>query len=301
MKLVSFLRRNAFVLILLVGFLLTDAVISRWDPMSHSLRFYKNDFVKTLLFHNWSRSGPVFFGNSAVTGAYMEDKASVPLVEMGLSYGKITDLQAILEKGLYRPQGQLVVGIDVHTMLDKLTTDYTYEWFKPWYQPYVYYYRDYFRDSAEEWVHYALQGDFVSYQPRWTDKMLYFGKQTPKELEDKWQEYEKRFGWMKIQRDMTENIAALRWVAAYCKERDLPLKVVWMPLNPAYPPPAYVKPLREAVDALLKADNIPALDLMSAFEPKYFHDLVHLNREEGAPKFTREVDQWLLSFAKSRK
>ncbi len=197
---------------------------------------------------------------------------------------------------MYRPEGQLVVGIDSHTMLDPLQTDGSYPWFKTWYQPYVYFYRDYMRDTFEEWLKNALHGDFASYQPRWSDKMLYFGRKTPEELQSKFAEYEKMFGWMTVQRDLKDNIAAIRWITQYCSEQGIPLKVVWMPYNPGFPKPAYWAPLKESVTNTLETYKVPTLDLTDKFEPVDFHDIVHVNRETGAPKFTREVDAWLRSF-----
>jgi len=304
-KTIAFVRKNGFVLSLAAAFLLCDAAVAAWDPMAHSLRFEKDDFTKTLMHHQWDRSGPVFFGNSAVTGAYMEDRARVPLVEMGMAYGKITDLEQILRRGLYRPEGQLVIGIDVHTMLDRMQTDPRFPWARPWYQPYLYYYRDYFKDAIGEWARNAWaaarQGkiDFHTYTPRWTDKELYFGRESPEQLKKDWERYERNYNWMTVD-DCQNNIEALQWVIGYAAKRGLSLKVVWMPLNPdpAYPQPPYWKPLKARVNALLEANGVPTLDLSDAFPPEHFHDLVHLNRETGAPAFTKELDEWLLSFAK---
>jgi hypothetical protein len=304
----TFIIRNRFVLLLVAGFLLIDLGVARWDPMTNSRRFEKDDFTKTLFHHQWDRSGPVFFGNSAVTGAYMEDKAQVPLVEMGLSYGKITDLREILRRGLYEPEGQLVIGIDVHTMLDRMQTDPRFPWARPWYIPYLYYYRDYFQDAGGEFLRNAWAGirqgklDLHTYEPRWIDKELYFGREPADQLKKDWERYEKLFNWMTLA-DMEHNLDALDWVIGYAKERGLPLKVVWMPLNPdpAYPHPPYWEPLRERVNGMLEANGVPVLDQANAFPPEDFHDLVHLNRETGAPKFTAEVDRWLVSFESSPK
>ena len=122
-------RRYGFLIGLAVLFLLADLALVWWNPMESSRRFYKNDFTKTLYHHAWARSGPIFYGNSAVTGAYMEDKSSHPLTEMGLSYGRITDLKAILEKNLYQVKDELVVGIDVDSMIDDMQPDPTYQWY----------------------------------------------------------------------------------------------------------------------------------------------------------------------------
>lgn len=124
-KTFALLRKNSFVLLLLAAFVLSDLLISYWDPMVTSRRFYKNDFTKTLYHHGWQNHGPVFYGNSAVTGAYIEQDSRSKLIEMGLSYGKLTDLKAILEQGRFHVEDQLVIGIDVHTMLDILETDPT--------------------------------------------------------------------------------------------------------------------------------------------------------------------------------
>lgn len=300
MNLLQILRRNGFVLLLLAGFLLVNAAVAAWNPMQYSRRFDKDDFTKTLYHHNWVRSGPVFFGNSAVTAAYMEDKAQVPLVEMGLSYGKITDLKEILDRSLYHVSGQLVIGIDVHTMLDSLPTDDKYPWLKPWYQPYLYYYRAYFRDSGKEFLSNLFLHGTLAYQPHWIDKELYFGRKDTNWLNAKWNEYDQRFGWMTL-KDFRQNLDALAWVLDYARQHNLPVRVIWMPWNSGYKHPPYIPALKEKVNGMLAAQNIPVLDLMDRYAPQYFHDLVHLNREEGAPLFTKEVDAWLQSFAKSPK
>lgn len=307
MKILSFLKDNRFLIALLVLFTLVNGALAWWDPMVNSRRFYKNDFTKTLFHHNGQDSGRVFFGNSAVTGAYMEDKSRHPLVEMGLSYGKITDLKEILQQPLYRVQDQLVIGIDVHTMLDPMTTDPTYKWNKKWYHPYLYEYRDYFKDSGTEAVRQLYKGivelnpeELIAYQPRWIDKELYFGRKPADKQQDDWNRYEQLFNWMTV-KDMQNNLDALDWVLSYAKDHSLDIKVVWMPYNPGFPKPGYAADMKKEVNQRLEANHIPVLDLMDRYDAAYFHDLVHLNREDGAPRFTKEVDEWLLSFAKPPK
>ncbi|WP_284643344.1 hypothetical protein [Paenibacillus silviterrae] len=297
---VAFLRKNSFVLLLLAAFVLSDLALAYWDPMVTSRRFYKNDFTKTLYHHGWQDHGPVFFGNSAVTGAYIEQDSKSKLMEMGLSYGRPTDLKAILEQQRFRVEDELVIGIDVHTMLNVLPTDPTYPWFKPWYQPYVYAYRDYFRDSGTELVKNLALKMSLEYEPRWIDKELYFGRKTDEELKKKWDEYEERFGWS-AQPQYKEDVEALQWITEYCRTNNIAMRVIWMPWNRAYPLPRYMSGLQEDVNARLKASGVPVLDLLTAYDPKYFHDLVHLSRQEGAPVFTKEVDAWLASLAKSSK
>ncbi|WP_307436437.1 hypothetical protein [Paenibacillus sp. V4I3] len=299
LKVAAFLKKNSFVLGLLLAFVVSDLLISWWNPMDSSRRFYKNDFTKTLYHHGWSQSGPVFFGNSSVTGAYIEEKSEAHLVEMGLSYGKLTDLKAILSNNLYQVKDELVIGIDVHTMLDSLETDPTYQWFKPWYQPYVYTYRDYFRDSGEEFARNLRKGS-LAYEPRWIDKELYPGRKDDAFLKTKWTDYDKRFGSMTL-KDFQANLDALQWVIQYANKHQLPLRVIWMPWNKDYADPPYVASLMQEANRQLQAANVPTLDLLHKYDPRYFHDLVHLNREEGAPLFTKEVDTWLKSLGKPSK
>jgi hypothetical protein len=299
LKVPAFLKKNSFVLGLLLVFVVSDLLISWWNPMVSSRRFYKNDFTKTLYHHGWSQSGPVFFGNSSVTGAYIEEKSEAHLVEMGLSYGKLTDLKAILSNNLYQVKDQLVIGIDVHTMLDSLETDPTYQWFKPWYQPYVYTYRDYFRDSGEEFARNLRKGS-LAYEPRWIDKELYPGRKDDAFLKTKWTDYDKRFGSMLL-KDFQANLDALQWVIQYANKHQLALRVIWMPWNKGYADPPYVTSLMQEANRQLQAANVPTLDLLHKYDPRYFHDLVHLNREEGAPLFTKEVDTWLKSLGKPSK
>lgn len=306
-KTFALLRKNSFVLLLLAAFVLSDLLISYWDPMVTSRRFYKNDFTKTLYHHGWQDHGPVFFGNSAVTAAYIEQDSSSKLIEMGLSYGKLTDLKAILEQGRFHVEDQLVIGIDVHTMLDILETDPTYPWFKPWYQPYVYAYRDYFRDSGSEALRQLYKGvtrlnaaELTRYQPRWIDKELYFGHIDADKLKAKEAEYDRRFGWA-TQHEYQDNLAALNWIIQYAQSQSLPLRVIWMPWNRDYELPRYMPSLQQDVNTRLQAAGVPTLDLLTAYDPKYMHDLVHLSRQEGAPVFTKEVDAWLASLAGSSK
>ncbi len=187
-----------------------------------------------------SVQGTFFFGNSAVTGAYVEEASQARLVEMGMSYGKLTDLKAMLEQKLYHVDTQLVIGIDVHTMLDKLQTDDKYPWLKPWYKPYMYAYGPYFKDAGKEFTLNALHGRFA-YQPRWIDKELYSGRQTDEEMNKSQARYNQMFNIMKLS-DLQHNIDALQWVVGYAKANGIDLRVIWMPYNyQKFPYPPYIK------------------------------------------------------------
>lgn len=304
MKAAAFIRRHSFILLLAALFLATDLSLAYWNPMESSRRFYKNDFTKTLYHHDWTRSGPVFFGNSAVTGAYMEDRSTHPLVEMGLSYGTITDLKAILQHELYQVEDELVLGIDVHTIIDDMDTDPTYQWLRKPYEPYLYKYRDYFRDSGAEAANGLYLGiverdsaKLLAYQPRWIDKELYFGRKDTDWMAERWNYYDERWGDLQPE-DLQNNLEALEWVADYAATQGLAFRVIWMPWHQDFAKPPYVEPFKTAANRILSQQQVPVLDVMDRYEAVYFHDLVHLNREDGAPLFTKEVDEWLRSFAK---
>ncbi|MNH98696.1 hypothetical protein D3C73_514390 [compost metagenome] len=102
-------------------------------------------------------------------------------------------------------------------------------------------------------------------------------------------------------KDFQPSIDALQWVIDYAAEHKLPLRVIWMPYNSAYELPPYTASLKQEVNTRLQAAQVPILDVMDTYDTKYFHDLVHLNREDGAPLFTKEVDAWLKSLEKSSK
>ncbi|UUZ82665.1 hypothetical protein LJK88_00880 [Paenibacillus sp. P26] len=65
--------------------------------------------------------------------------------------------------------------------------------------------------------------------------------------------------------------------------------------------PPYMPGLQDDVNQRLQAAGVPTLDLLIHYDPKLFDDLTHLNRQDGAPVFTKEVDAWLASFAKPSK
>lgn len=299
-RVIRFLKANSFLILLLCAFIAADISFSGWDPMRTSPVFYKDDFNKTLFHHNQKREGPLFFGNSAVAAAFIEQQSSVPLVEMGLSYGKLTDLKALLTKNLFKPEQMLIIGIDPHIMLDKLDTDPTYPWFKQPYEPYVYFYRDYLRkalvSSAQSLGHHLKSGRLdITLEKEWTDKLLYYGQLPPEKLKEKWESYEQQFGAMTMEQDLTENVDALIWVLEESRKRKLPVGVVWMPVNfsELYPAQSYWAPLQKRVQGILTRYNVPSLDLRNRYSGRDFHDFVHMERVVGAPKFTADVNEWL--------
>jgi predicted DNA-binding ArsR family transcriptional regulator len=126
-----------------------------------------------------------------------------------------------------------------------------------------------------------------------TDRELYYGKLSKDDLDKKVKDYENNYGKLSIN-DFSSNIKSLSAIIDFCNKNKIRLRIVWMPWNSYYTPPKYVQELKTKVNEILKENNIEVLDLSNKFNSSDFHDLGHLNREEGAVKFTEEVDKWLI-------
>jgi hypothetical protein len=292
---VSFLRKNGFVLSLLVLLVALDALVAWWDPVGRLPYFHKDDFQKVRHFHPEPVYEKVFFGSSSVIAAFDEEISGSGIVNMGLSFGKLTDLEALLQKDLLKISDTLVIGVNFFTMLDKLPTNPHYIWHKQPYEPYLYFYRDEFREYLMEAGEGLLTG------AGWPQELegLYWrerhaGNKPPEELEKAAQRYREQYGDLTMQ-DFQDNLRALDAILAYGKEHRLKLKVVWMPWNPLNRQPAYVDPLKEAVNQKLEAAGVPYVDWTYRYSPEHFHDLGHMNLDIGAPKFTKEVTAWIES------
>ena len=84
----------AIVLAIAVG----DLALTYNNFIVNSDYFVKNDFEITQYKHSEKVWDKVFFGNSVVISAYMEDKSSKGYVNLGLDYGVVTDLWKMIEK-----------------------------------------------------------------------------------------------------------------------------------------------------------------------------------------------------------
>ncbi len=72
----------------------------------------------------------MFFGNSVVISAYMEDESSKGYVNLGLDYGVVTDLWEMIEKKHINIGSELVIGLNYLTLYDEFETNPTYIWHK---------------------------------------------------------------------------------------------------------------------------------------------------------------------------
>lgn len=289
----SFIKRNAFLLALLLLFIVSDMAISYFDPVNNLKIFYKNDLEKTRVLHPYKIWDKVFFGNSTVIASFMENESDSGYINMGINYGKLTDLDEILSRSLVTISEDIVIGMNFFTLMDKLPTDPYYIWHRKAYEPYVYFYRDQFKKLIIDSIETQMTGKPVNTRfSSLTRKELYYGRLSEEKLKAKVNEYEAKYGDLTI-RDFSGNISALKNIISFCEENNIRLRAVWMPWNQYYIPPAYVDALKEEVNTILGENRVEVLDWSKKIDSIYFHDLGHLNIEKGAPLFTKEIEVWL--------
>lgn len=280
-------------LVLLASLFAADNYLSHSSLIYNSNIFIKNDFEITQEKHPEKVWDKVFFGNSVVISAYMEDKSTSGYINLGLDYGLVTDLWEMIDKGYIEIGSELVIGLNYLTLYDDFDTNPTYIWHKKWYQPYAYFQRDRFYLLITGMFERFLNGESIppmtySYQ----NKAVYHGRISDNALKDKLSEYEEMFFNKPIE-DYHENFEALEKVISYCNDNGIRVRVVHMPWNPVFEKPPLVKAVRENTDAILEKYDIEVLDLEDEFGPEYFHDTGHLNYDTGSEKFTETIDVWL--------
>ena len=297
---IGWMRKYAFLLLLIIFFIAADIGLQSWDPIGRYDVFSKNDFQRTLHHHPEAEWPAVFYGNSSVIASYDEAQSSAGLVNLGLDYGKITDLDAILSRKLAPVGNTLILGVNVFTFMDNLPTDPSYIWHKKGYEPYLYFYRDAIARAVQKYALPYVKGEAVAINRKQLyTKALYYGRLKGEDLDGKIADFHRLYG-ERTMDDFRRNLAALDRVIAYAREHDIDLRVLWMPWNPVLTSPDYVFALKERVAARLEAANVPFTDWMDKFAQEHFHDLGHLNVESGRPLFTKEMDEWVRgSYAKS--
>ena len=145
----------AIVLAIAVG----DLALTYNNFIVNSDYFVKNDFEITQYKHPEKVWDKVFFGNSVVISAYMEDKSSKGYVNLGLDYGVVTDLWEMIEKKHINIGSELVIGLNYLTLYDEFETNPTYIWHKKLYEPYAYFERDRFYPMITDGFDKLLNGE----------------------------------------------------------------------------------------------------------------------------------------------
>lgn len=294
LKLIKRFIQNSFFLIGLVIFILAfEYVISDINPVNSYGVFYQNDFSKTVHFHPEKPWRNVFYGSSIVAGSFVEEISETDYINLGISYGKISDLEQMLTKEILKVEDNIVIAMNFFTFMDELPTDPAYIWHKKPYEPYLYFYRGTISNYIKKTLNEMRSNQPINNVPDWVyQKELYYGNLSEEELNEKKKKYKELYGDLSID-DFNNNINDLQTVIDYCKENDIRLRCIWMPWNPVDTPFNYVEEVKSKVNKIFTDNQIEVIDWTEKYEAHFFHDLGHLNWEEGAPKFTKEIDRWL--------
>lgn len=281
------------ILLVLCGYLFSGYWLSRSRLIVDSNIFVKNDFEITQHDHPEEVWDKVFFGNSVVISAFMEEESTSGYINLGLDYGVVRDLWEMIDEGYISIGSELVIGLNYLTLYDDFDTNPTYIWHKEWYQPYTYFERDRFYPLITGCFERLINGESVppmtyTYQ----DKAVYHGKVEDGALREKFNEYEELF-FNKTLDDYQENFEALENVIKYCNENNIRVRVVHMPWNPDFEKPQLVRDVHRKTDEILAQYNVEVLNSEDSLASEYFYDTGHLNYDVGSPVFTQMLDQWL--------
>ncbi len=276
-----------------IAIIIFDMLLTFADPVGKSTLFVKNDFEKIKLTHPEEVYEKVFYGNSVVISAFIEEESKSGYVNMGMDYGTVEDLSKILERNMVSIGTDLVVGANYLTFLDTLDTNPTYPWHRKVYEPYLYFQRDRLHPFIINGIGNILKGEnFVTGRHTNLDRYVYYGVLPDEEIDKKIEGYKELY-WNRGIECYEKNYKALQNVIYYCKERDIELRFVWFPWNSYIAKPESVIAVEEKAKKIMGHNNIEYIDLADAFGKECFHDLGHLNYELGAVEFTKEIDKWL--------
>ncbi len=280
-------------LCILCALIFCDSWFAHSRLITDSNIFVKNDFEITQFDHPEKVWDKVFFGNSVVISAFMEEESISGYINLGLDYGVVTDLWEMIDEGYIDIGSELVIGLNYLTLYDNFDTNPTYIWHKEWYQPYAYFQRDRFYPLITGCFERLINGESVppmtyTYQ----DKAVYHGKIEDSALREKFNEYEELF-FNKTLDDYQKNFEALEKVIEYCNDNNIHVRVVHMPWNPDFHKPQLVQDVHAETDKILQKYGVEALNLEDSLATEYFYDTGHLNYDVGSPVFTKMIDEWL--------
>lgn len=295
MKMLNALRRWRFPLLLLVFFLALDfaasALLGPW--LVSSGRFILNDYEIVRRAHSEEVWDKVFFGNSIVISAYLEDESESGYVNLGVDYGVATDLWDMLRKGEIRIGSELVLGLNDLTLYDKFPTNPAYPWHRKPLEPFLYFYRDrlkvLFTETAAQ-VFTGFSPEYGKYASQ--ERSYYYGSLSQNKLDEK----AASSPYLSLpMEDFEENFAALENIADWCGRNGVRLRLLWMPLNPDFEVPKSTLAVKARTEAFCQRMGLEFKDWSDALDRSCFYDFGHLNHEYGAHVFTKEIDPWLLS------
>ncbi len=286
---------KCFALVLAAVWMISDVILTRLDPLKHSPYINKNDYEITQLAHPEKVWDKVIFGSSVVIASYMEDKSISGYYNVGVDYGSVSDIYNMIKKDRINIGSDLVIALNDISFLDSLDTNLTYLWHKKWYQHYIFFTRDKTYPIIEKGITNVLNGEPFLGEPEWETqgKSVYYGALTDEELNKSNDSMIERFGDCTLE-DCKGNYEALEKLIKLCEKKGIRLRAVWMPWNPKIPVYGFAEEVMKEANRIFKENNISVYDMTYMVEPQYFHDIGHLNYENGAEHFTKMLDEFLV-------
>lgn len=295
MKIVNALRRWRYLLLLLLFFAALDltasALLGPW--LVSSGRFILNDYEIVRRAHPEKVWDKVFFGNSIVISAFLEEESESGYVNLGVDYGVAADLWDMLRKGEIQVGSELVLGLNDLTLYDQFPTNPAYPWHRKPFEPFLYFHRDRLRTLFEETASQVFTGfvpEYGKYDGQ--ERAYYYGSLSQAKLDEK----ASSSPYLALpMEDFEKNFAALEKIASWCERNGVRLRMLWMPLNPDFQVPKSTLAVKARTEALCARLGLEFLDWSGALDRSCFYDFGHLNHEYGAHIFTKEIDPWLQS------
>ncbi len=289
-------RVRAVFFILLAAFF-GDLLLAAWAPVERSSLFSKNDYEKIIMENGGSVSfDKIIYGNSVLISSYIEEESTSGYANLGIDYGTLTDLDAMLRKGYLSVQEDIVLMLNYFVLLDTMETNPTYPWHRGLLEPYCYFQRDRISAFAQRALETFISTRSLDGLIRYTDtsRTVYHGVMTDEELDERIAVHRQLY-WGQDLSCYQENLDALERIAVFCEEQGIRLRVIFAPWNSYIDMPENPKAAMEAAREICTQRAVEVLDMTDAVPRKYFHDLGHLNYECGARYFTGVIDEWLHS------
>ena len=283
-----------FIVGLVALMIIVEVILSVTNPVAKYNVFVKNDYEKIVAQYSDDTFDKAIYGNSAVIASFIDTQSKSGYTNIGIDYGTIEDLYAMLDQGLLNVESDLVIGLNYFTLMDTLDTNPTYPWHKKFYEPYLYFNRDRINPVITEGIKNVLNGDkFVSKRYESLDRTVYRGSLNAEELSEREAVHEKLYWNLGIEH-FDDNLKALEKVVKFAEDNNIRLRCILLPWNDVIEKPSSALLAENGALEILNAHSVEVLDLSYTMPSEYFHDLGHLNYEQGAVKFTEEIDEWLM-------
>ena len=114
-------KKNKHPLMFIIGLLsfifIIEVLLIQTNPVEKFNVFPKNDFEKIIAKYPEDAYDKVFYGNSAVIASFIDSQSKSGYSNIGIDYGTMEDLYAILDKGLIEVGSELVIGLNYFTLI----------------------------------------------------------------------------------------------------------------------------------------------------------------------------------------